>query len=258
MTIFTPECQNRVEPVEEFTYLNEVITPLYQFCRDQGYEIVDGKYVRRERDHNQIIGYDDMNQLFWYPEGIERIVFEDKTRLVDIPIAERWTKLRDVDWNKAFFKTYKETRSWFHLVTNFNRIWVIHLGSFWFFTAYNAPTLYTKNYEQQANTKPPGAFSWSAAGFGGALCAFIQILATIAEWSYVPRRWAGAQHLTKRLMFLILVFIVNLAPGVYVVGFSGGGKGSAPLAVGIVQFFIALATFFFFSIMPLGGLLGVT
>lgn len=251
----SPECQNRVEPVEEFTYLNEVITPLYQFCRDQGYEILDGKYVRRERDHNQIIGYDDMNQLFWYPEGIERIILEDKTRLVDIPTTERWTKLKEVNWKKVFFKTYKETRSWFHLITNFNRIWVIHLGAFWFFTAYNAPTLYTKHYEQQANNKPPGAYAWAAVGFGGALCGLIQILATLAEWLYVPRRWAGAQHLTKRLMFLIVVFAVNLAPGIYVFAAPDPHSG-APLAVGIVQFFIALATFIFFSIMPLGGLFG--
>ena len=52
----SPECQNRVEPVEEFTYLNTVITPLYQYCRDQGYEIQDGKFVLRERDHNKVIG----------------------------------------------------------------------------------------------------------------------------------------------------------------------------------------------------------
>ncbi|KAL4920320.1 1,3-beta-glucan synthase component-domain-containing protein [Aspergillus aurantiobrunneus] len=253
----SPECQNRVEPVEEFTYLNEVITPLYQFCRDQGYEIMDGKYVRRERDHNQIIGYDDMNQLFWYPEGIERIVLEDKTRLVDIPTAERWTKLKEVNWKKVFFKTYKETRSWFHMITNFNRIWVIHLGTFWFFTAYNSPTLYTKNYQQQLNNKPPGSKYWSATGFGGALVAFIQIMATIFEWMYVPRRWAGAQHLTKRLLFLLLVFVVNLAPGVFVfTSFADEMDQKIPLAVGIVHFFIALATFLFFAVMPLGGLFG--
>ncbi|KAL3479524.1 1,3-beta-glucan synthase catalytic subunit FksP [Aspergillus californicus] len=252
----SPECQNRVEPVEEFTYLNEIITPLYQYCRDQGYEIQDGKYVRRERDHNQVIGYDDMNQLFWYPEGIERIVMEDKTRLVDIPPAERWTKLKDVNWKKVFFKTFKETRSWFHLITNFNRIWVIHLGFFWFFTAYNAPTLYTTNYRQQLNNKPPGCRYWSAVGFGGALVSFIQILATVCEWMYVPRRWAGAQHLTKRLMFLILVFIINLAPGVVVFGFGSTIDNKILLAIGIVHFFIALVTFFFFAIMPLGGLFG--
>ncbi|EAW06869.1 1,3-beta-glucan synthase [Aspergillus clavatus NRRL 1] len=254
----SPDCQNRVEPVEEGTYLNDIITPLYQFCRDQGYEIVDGKYVRRERDHHQIIGYDDMNQLFWYPEGIERIAFEDKARLVDIPPAERWLKLKDVVWKKAFFKTYKETRSWFHLMTNFNRIWVIHLGAFWFFTAYNAPTLYTDNYQQQMNNKPPGYRQWSAVGFGGALVSFIQICATICEWMYVPRRWAGAQHLSKRLMFLLLVFIINLGPGVFVFAYnkSMGISATIPLIVGIIHFFIALATFLFFSVMPLGGLFG--
>ncbi|KAI5282163.1 1,3-beta-D-glucan synthase, partial [Ascosphaera acerosa] len=112
----SPECQNRVEPVPEFTYLNNVITPLYQYCRDQCYEIVDGKYVRRERDHNHVIGYDDMNQLFWYPEGLERIILEDKSRLVDLPTAERWNKLAEVNWKKVFFKTYREKRSWFHLI----------------------------------------------------------------------------------------------------------------------------------------------
>ncbi|KAL1852662.1 1,3-beta-D-glucan synthase [Paecilomyces lecythidis] len=252
----SPECQNRVEPVEELTYLNEIVTPLYQYCRDQGYEILDGKYVRRERDHNQIIGYDDINQLFWYPEGIERIVLEDKTRLVDIPPAERWNKLKEVNWKKVFFKTYKETRSWFHMITNFNRIWVIHLGAFWFFTAYNSPTVYTKNYQQQVNNKPPGSYSWSAVGLGGAVCCLIQIFATFAEWLYVPRRWAGAQHLSKRLWFLLLMFAINFGPSVYVFGVSKDGKDKIALVLGIVQFFIALATFFFFSVMPLGALFG--
>ncbi len=36
--------------------------------------------MRRERDHDKIIGYDDVNQLFWYPEGIARIVLADKVR----------------------------------------------------------------------------------------------------------------------------------------------------------------------------------
>jgi 1,3-beta-glucan synthase len=74
----SPECQNRVEPVPEGLYLHAVIKPLYRFIRDQGYEVVDGKFVRREKDHDQIIGYDDVNQLFWYPEGIARIVLTDK------------------------------------------------------------------------------------------------------------------------------------------------------------------------------------
>ncbi|KAI5790670.1 1,3-beta-glucan synthase component GLS1 [Peziza echinospora] len=253
----SPECQAKVEPVEEGTYLKDIITPLYQYCREQGYEIVDGKYVRRERDHNKIIGYDDMNQLFWYPEGIERIVMGDKSRLVDVPAAERYTKLKDVEWKKVFFKTYIETRSWWHLVTNFNRIWVIHLSFFWMFTAFNSPSLYTEEpYVQTKNNQPHAAARWSSAGLGGTVATVVMIIATLCEWRYVPRQWAGAQHLTKRLLFLIAVLIVNVAPAVYVFMIDKNQGGKIAKIVGIVQFFIAVFCVFFFSIMPLGGLFG--
>lgn len=249
----SPAAQN-VQEVEEFTYLNNVITPLYQYIRDQGYEIQDGKYMRREKDHSSIIGYDDINQLFWYPEGIERIVMEDKTRIVDLPPAERYAKLKDVNWNKVFFKTYKETRSWFHALVNFNRIWVIHVTVFWFYLAYNSPTIYTKGYEQERNQKPNAAAQWSAVALGGALACLLMIAATLSEWAYVPRKWTGAQHLRGRLFFLIGMFVLNVAPSGYIFGYKQDDK--IALALGIVQFFIALATFFFFSVMPLGGLFG--
>ncbi|KAI9749619.1 MAG: 1-phosphatidylinositol-3-phosphate 5-kinase [Chaenotheca gracillima] len=252
--LHSPECQNRVEPVDEFTYLNNIVTPLYQYCRDQGYEIHEGKYVRRERDHAHVIGYDDMNQLFWYPEGIERIVLEDKSRLVDLPPAERFVKLQEVAWKKVFFKTYKETRSWFHMIVNFNRIWVIHISAFWFYTAFNSPTLYTRKYEQEKNNQPTAAAHWSAVALGGTVASIIMIMATCIEWAYVPRKWTGAQHLTKRLLFLIGIFAINLAPSIYIFGINQDNK--IALILGIVQFFIALATFFFFAIMPLGGLFG--
>lgn len=74
----SPECQSRVDPVPEGLYLRAVIKPLYRFIRDQGYEVVDGRFVRKEKDHADIIGYDDVNQLFWYPEGIARITLTDK------------------------------------------------------------------------------------------------------------------------------------------------------------------------------------
>ena len=249
-------CQNLVEPVEEFTYLNNVITPLYQYCRDQGYKIQDGKYIRHERDHNKIIGYDDCNQLFWYPEGIERIVMEDKSRIVDLPPAERFLKLKDVAWKKVFFKTYKETRSWLHLLVNFNRIWVIHITAFWFFTAYNSPTLLVKDYQLERNNLSPPSSRFSAVALGGVVACIIMIAATIAEWTYVPRRWAGAQHLTRKLLFLIAVLVINVAPSVYIFVIPNTQNSKIALILGVVQFIIALVTFFFFSVMPLGGLFG--
>jgi hypothetical protein len=42
-------------------YLRTVIRSFYRFVRDQGCEYgesVDGKFVRRERDHNRMIGHD--------------------------------------------------------------------------------------------------------------------------------------------------------------------------------------------------------
>ncbi|KKA27206.1 hypothetical protein TD95_002108 [Thielaviopsis punctulata] len=254
----SPACQNQVEPVEELTYLKKCITPLYEYCRDQGYEILDGKFVRRERDHNQIIGYDDCNQLFWYPEGIERIVLEDKSRLIDVPPAERYAKLGEVSWKKSFFKTYKETRSWFHMVVNFNRIWIIHVTMFWFYTSFNAPSVILGSaYEQQVNNQPETGKLYSIAGLGGAIATFIQILATLFEWTYVPRRWSGAQHLTKRLLFLLAVFAVNVAPFVYIFMVATDSTSKSIIkTIGIVHFVIALLTFIFFSVMPLGGLFG--
>ncbi|BFZ59169.1 1,3-beta-D-glucan synthase [Saitoella coloradoensis] len=253
----SPECQNMTEPAEEGKYLTEVITPLYRFMRDQGYEINDGKYVRRERDHKAIIGYDDINQLFWYPEGIKRIQLNDKTPLIDIPASERLHKLHDVNWGKAFFKTYKESRSWFHMATNFNRIWVIHVSTFWFYTAYNSPTLYTHNYVQTQDNKPPRAAYLGAVGFGGAIASFLMIVATLCEWRYVPRAWAGAQHLSKRLLFICIIFAINLAPGIYIFSLTESGQeGKIAVIVGVVHFIIALITFFFFAIIPLGSLFG--
>lgn len=261
----SPACQAIVEPVEEFTFLNNIITPLYQFVRDQGYEISDGVYVRRERDHKHIIGYDDCNQLFWYPEGIDRIVLQDKSKLVDVPPAERYVKLKDVNWKKCFFKTYKESRSWFHLLVNFNRIWVIHLTMFWFYTAHNAPPLITKDFQRELKgQKPSRAKQFSFVAFGGAIASLIQVLATLAEWAYVPRRWAGAQHLTKRLLFLLVILVLNIAPGVKVFMFPAGTPAQVKknenftidTIIGIVHFVIAVITFLFFAVMPLGGLFG--
>jgi len=85
----SPECQNRVDPVPEGLYLHSVVKPLYRFLRDQGYELIEGKYVRRERDHDRIVGYDDVNQLFWYPEGIARIVLADKARIDCLSLASQ-------------------------------------------------------------------------------------------------------------------------------------------------------------------------
>jgi 1,3-beta-glucan synthase len=75
---------DRLRQVALYLLCWSIVKPLYRFLRDQGYEVVDGKFLRRERDHHEIIGYDDVNQLFWYPEGIARIQLADKVRINDL------------------------------------------------------------------------------------------------------------------------------------------------------------------------------
>ncbi|EDO15984.1 hypothetical protein Kpol_499p12 [Vanderwaltozyma polyspora DSM 70294] len=251
----SPLCQQRTEPMPEGDYLNRIITPLYRFLRNQVYEIVDNRYVKREKDHNKIIGYDDVNQLFWYPEGISKIVLEDSTKLIEIPIEERYLRLGDVTWDDVFFKTFKETRSWLHMVTNFNRIWIIHATVYWMYTAYNAPSFYTKNYQQLVDNQPLAAYRWASAALGGTLACALQIAATVCEWLFVPRNWAGAQHLSRRFWFLCGCLGVNLGPLIFVFAYDKDYVYStAAHAVAAVTFFIAVGTLIFFSIMPLGGL----
>ncbi|KAG6889590.1 1,3-beta-D-glucan synthase [Termitomyces sp. Mi166 len=248
----SPECQNRVEPVPEGLYLKNVVKPLYRFMRDQGYEVVDGKFVRKEKDHDEIIGYDDVNQLFWYPEGIARIVLTDKTRLVDLPPAQRWMKFNQVDWNRAFFKTYYEKRSFGHLLVNFNRIWVIHIAMYYFYTSFNSPTIY------QPKNSPSAALTWSVTALGGAVATVIMIFATLAEFSYIPTTWNNSSHLTRRLIFLLITLGLTCGPTFYVVIAEHGSSpgGSLAFILGIVQFFISVVATLLFAVMPSGRMFG--
>ncbi|KAG8936339.1 1,3-beta-D-glucan synthase [Tulasnella sp. 419] len=250
----SPECQNRIDPVPEGLYLRSIVKPLYKFIRDQGYEVVDGKFVRRERDHYQIIGYDDVNQLFWYPEGIARITLSDKTRLVDIPPAQRFMKFDKIDWNRAFFKTYFEKRTYFQLLVHFNRIWVIHIAVYWFYTAYNSPRVYRR---KDNNDKPTAAMQWSATGLGGAVATLIMIGATLAEFAFIPTTWNNTSHLTRRLIFLLVTLGLTAAPTVYIALYENPReKSNLPLILGIVQFFISVIATILFGLMPSGRMFG--
>jgi 1,3-beta-glucan synthase len=251
------ECMSRHQPAPEGQYLDLIVTPIYKFLRDQIYEVGDnGSLRRRERDHKDIIGYDDVNQLFWYPEGIERISMKTtKERLVDIPLKDRYIKLADADWDKAFYKTYKETRTWLHVATNFNRIWIIHLSSFWFFTTFNSPTLYTKNYQQLLDNPPTKQSQLSAIALGGTLVCLIQLVATIAEWTFVPREWPGSPQLFWRFMILVVITLINFLPSVFIFGmFDLETHSNFAYILSIVQLIIALITTVYFSWRPLGSL----
>ncbi|ODV58493.1 1,3-beta-glucan synthase [Ascoidea rubescens DSM 1968] len=238
-------------------FLDHVITPLYNFYRDQVYELTNGKYLHKDKDHSKIIGYDDINQLFWYRKGLQKLVLKNKSHLLDYKSHERYLLLKDINWSKVFYKTYKESRSWFHVLTNFNRIWIIHTSIYWFYTSLNSPTLYTKNYQQQLNNQPLSQVRFTVMALGGSIACLINIIATICEYRFVPRKWPGAQPLTSRMLFLLFLFAINTSPSIYILGFIPINQpNKAALGISISQFLISIFTVIYLSIVPLGSLLG--
>lgn len=160
-------------------------------------------------------------------------------------------KFDRIDWNRAFFKTYYEKRSFGHLLVNFNRIWVIHIAMYYFYTAYNSPTIYAVD----GHSVP--AMTWSATALGGAVATIIMILATLAEFSYIPTTWNNTSHLTRRLIFLFITLGLTCGPTFYVaIAEHTGSGGSLALILGIVQFFISVVAVLLFAIMPSGRMFG--
>jgi 1,3-beta-glucan synthase len=158
-------------------------------------------------------------------------------------------KFNKIQWERAFFKTYFEKRSFGHWLVNFNRIWVIHISVYWFYTAYNSPKVY--NGVRSSPTR------WSATALGGAVATAIMIAATIAEFSYIPTTWNNTSHLTRRLLFLLVTFALTAGPTIYIaIAESQTPNQTVPLILGIVQFFISVVATLIFAIMPSGRMFG--
>ncbi|KAK9717512.1 1,3-beta-D-glucan synthase [Basidiobolus ranarum] len=239
--------QDEIKTLPEGQFLQDVITPLYTYIRDQTYNIINGKLVKKEKDHSSIIGYDDINELFWSPRGIERIVLEDKTvKLMDFPPAERYAKLAEVQWNSVFAKTYKERRTWSHLLLNFARFWILHIVMFYYYTMANATWLYTKEHEKST----PLGVQLGVVSFGGAVATFIMLIAAFCEYWFVPLNWVNSKILLKRIGYLFGIMILNCVPGAYTV--IADRSSAISTIVGLVGLLISVATFCTFAIVPSG------
>src|ERR1700722_3946556 len=176
-----------------------------------------------------------------------------QSRLLDVPPPQRFMKFNRIDWRRVFFKTYYEKRSIAHLLVNFNRIWIIHVSMYWFYTAFNSPKVYSPR--NQARPSPP--MSWSATALGGAVATSIMIAATLAEFSYIPTTWNNASHLTTRLIFLVVILAITAGPTFYIAMVDGHqGSNQLPFIIGIVQFFISVVVTFVFGIIPSGRMFG--
>lgn len=245
-------------PVKNITpsFLDHVITPIYNYYRDQAYHFIDGRYLHRNKDNSSVIGYDDMNQLFWYMDGLKRIVLKDsKTKLMSLPAKNRYQHLNEVNWEAAFYKTFYERRSWSHALSNFNRIWIIHISVFWYYTSFNSPTLYTKNYRQTLDNQPTAQAKLTVMSLGGSIASLFCLFSTFCEFSFVPRKWPGGQSLIKRLLLLSSIFLINLAPTVYLLmSYPLDKQDSFGMSIAALQFVFSLGVVLYLSIVPLGNL----
>jgi 1,3-beta-glucan synthase len=226
----------------EGDYLDNIITPIYRYIKNQCYEDKPGRLVRKEKDHAETIGYDDINQLFWYWETINSIVFQKKNNsriknIMDVHNSERYLKLRYVKWDLVFIKTYKEKRTWLHLVVNFTRIWIIEFAIFWYSVVYIFLFLYNKN-------KFEPAVQWSIIAIGGAISTLLMIIGSICELFFNPLR---NNLILIQLLILIIVFIINIVP-IYII--MKDPTSLLSLIIGIVHFVISLITTFMFAIIP--------
>lgn len=192
-------------------FLDDIITPLYGFVRDQSYTVVDGQCVRREKDHNNIVGYDDMNQFFWDRRAMARLVLKDGlTLLKNIPLSDRYFALPLVDWPSAFRKTFYESRSWLHLFTNFSRFWIIHIATFWYYMAANMGSLFS---DQDVYTLP---VKLSVVALGGLVALVLMIASTLTEFHYLPLASHSTNILVTRLCFLALFAAAHVGASFYV------------------------------------------
>lgn len=238
-------------------YLDRIITPLYECYRMHNFELVDNEWLRRERDHKNCVGYDDMNQLFWYIEGIEKIHTVDGNILVNYPQTEWFQKLGDVNWSTAFKKSFRETRTFLHLITNFSRIWILHGSVFWFYTSFNSPTLYTPGYSYIEDTAPKAFVRWTVMSLGGLVGPLVSLLALIGEAFFVPRHFPGGRTILDRLIVILGMAAILGGAAVYnLVGNAAGGI--FPNILSGVLFSIAIIYALYFSFQPPYSLLGST
>ncbi|KAI5966138.1 uncharacterized protein KGF55_000447 [Candida pseudojiufengensis] len=230
----------------KFYYLDKIITPIYKFLRDQQYCLIESKWCRKEIDHSQTIGYDDINQHFWSPKRLYKLKLFDGSKLYSINKYQRFNEIQSIDWKKSMSKTYRERRTWIHVFNNFSRIWIIHVSVFWYFMSFNSPSLYTPNFKPDSETFLHIRLSIVSAG--GVLAALISFFAAISEFLFLK-----TNNIKNLIIFLILI-IINSGPIVYVLVFEPWDRYSyeGEIISGLMLS-LSILTFFYLSTIPPGS-----
>jgi len=99
--------------------------------------------------------------------------------------------------------------------------------------------------------------SWSATALGGAVSTSIMLMATVAEFLYIPTTWNNASHLTTRFVFLLVILALTAGPTVYLAMIDGiPTQSKLPLYLGMAQFCLSVVVTFVFAIVPSGRMFG--
>ncbi|KAI9363782.1 1,3-beta-glucan synthase component-domain-containing protein [Pilaira anomala] len=214
------ESYNQGSPPPSF--LDDIISPLYQYVRDQTYQTIRGHYVRREKDHHEIIGYDDINQFFWDKGAVSNLRLKSNTLFKDIPKEKRYLLLGEIDWNRAFKKTFYEARSWFHIVSNFSRIWIIHAASFWYYMAASVDFIYLERKKRSgvADGLIDLPVKLSVVGLGGLVAVLLMIISTLIEFKYLRVSVQTSSILITRLLVLLFLAACHVACSVYIIKYD--------------------------------------
>lgn len=235
--------------IKKTYFLHHVVTPLYNFYQ---FQITWNK----NNDHSHIIGYDDINQCFWSLNTIKQFKLKDGTNYMDLPQELKYQKFNDIEWSKSLKKTYLESRTWYHLITNFHRILTIHISTFWYFSVLNLKPLFTKYYVQTLDNKPDPFILFSIMSLTGTWSCVIALMAMVGEVLFVPKNSNLRRPVKLRFFIIILLLWINLIPPVVILSFSDilRKKHINDNILNIASF-VALAISFvtsvFFSFVPL-------
>ncbi|KAJ3369060.1 hypothetical protein GGF31_005519, partial [Allomyces arbusculus] len=216
-------------------FLNKVITPLYRAYREQGYKVSeDGKLVRQRRDHSDIVGYDDLNDMFRDWDALAALATKGGQKLLDMPASERYWMLDQVEYKLR--KTYLEKRTPLHLVTNFSRIWILHLVGLYYMAMGQADFMFPEAMHR--------ARHWSLVACGSAIGVIVTMVAKWAEYSFLPITVKRTAYLVWCQSVLFVILIANLAPTAFIYWFTGqdlAQRGAGPVAMGVTAAHLILS-----------------
>jgi 1,3-beta-glucan synthase len=194
------------------SFLNEVIKPLYDFIRAQIYkQTANYQLVRKFHDHADIIGYDDCNELFWSIDGLTKIVLKDGSFFMEIAPSQRYKHLSQVDWKKAFTKTFKERRSTLHLLVNFLPVWIIH-------TCFFYPFLANAVLDQITDVDIATRISWIS--IHGCLATLMVLGALIVEPFFTNHQGSNKSKHFYNILITLALLVLNAVPVVTVFFFG--------------------------------------